>query len=554
MNSTQQMAPTPSSHHSRTSGSLASARGQTPERARPGNPAARVVRCAIYTRKSSEEGLAQEFNSLHAQREAAEAFIASQRSEGWVALPDQYDDGGFTGGNTERPGLKALMRDVEDGKVDCVVVYKVDRLSRSLMDFAKIIDVFNRKEVAFVSVTQQFNTAQSMGRLMLNVLLSFAQFEREMVSERTRDKIAASKRKGKWIGGKPVLGYDLVRLPGVTTRLEVSPTDSALVREIFDLYLEFDSLTKVCAFLNGRGLRTKQWTTAKGKSNGGRPWDKQSLLKVLTNPVYIGKVPHKKDLYNGEHSAIVAGEVFQRVRDRLWTNGKTGGMHVRNQLGALLKGILRCKPCDRAMGHTYSVRSGRPAYRYYVCQTAQKQGCQACPGGSLPAEEIEKLIVEQIRTIGRDPTLIAATFGRIDAEQGERRRALLAESAVARRRVDTLESEIRSTSLDADQSRHAGNRLADLHQQLAAAAQEAEDAAATLREAEGEAVTQEQIAAALGDFDGLWAALTPKEQIDLVHQLVARVDYDGTTQRLNITFHPAGLRSLGRPGATEANS
>ena len=301
------------------------------------NAGVATVRCAIYTRKSSEQGLEQEFNSLHAQRESGEAYVASMKHEGWVALPDQYNDGGFTGGNTDRPGCQRLMADIEAGKVDCVVVYKVDRLSRSLLDFARMMAVFEKHRVSFVSVTQQFNTTQSMGRLTLNILLSFAQFEREIISERTRDKIAASKRKGKWFGGKPILGYDLAPQPAGGSKLVVNAAEAELVREVYHLYLEHRSLTKVAQILNARGSTSKRWTTRKGMAVGGRVWDKHRLINLLTNPAYVGKVKHKKELFAGEHAAIVDERLWQQVFQTIKHNGRTGGMHVRNQHGALLK-------------------------------------------------------------------------------------------------------------------------------------------------------------------------------------------------------------------------
>jgi len=248
-----------------------------------------LIRCAIYTRKSTEEGLEQEFNSLDAQREAGEAYIASQKSEGWVCLPDRYDDGGFTGGNMDRPALKRLLADIEAGRIDCVVVYKVDRLSRSLLDFARIMETFEKHGVSFVSVTQQFNTSTSMGRLMLNVLLSFAQFEREIISERTRDKIAAARRKGKWSGGKPLLGYDLIRSPG-GSRLVVNEQEAEQVREIFRLYLQHERLAPVLRELDRRGWRTKRWITHRGHPCGGQPFNRVTLYRLLTNVAYLGKV------------------------------------------------------------------------------------------------------------------------------------------------------------------------------------------------------------------------------------------------------------------------
>ena len=327
------------------------------------NRVTRQTRCAIYTRKSTEEGLEQEFNSLDAQREAGEAYVASQQGEGWVCLSDRYDDGGFTGGNMDRPALQRLLADIDDGKIDCVVVYKVDRVSRSLLDFTRMMETFEKHQVSFVSVTQQFNTSHSMGRLTLNILLSFAQFEREIISERTRDKIAAARRKGKWVGGMPVLGYDVD--PHVR-KLVVNTAEAERVRAIFDLYLEKQSLIQTAGELNRRSWTTKRWTTRKGHERGGQPFDKTVLFRLLGNVVYLGKVRYKDEVHAGEHEAIVDEDIWQRVQRMLRSNGRSGGMHVRNKYGALLKGLLYCKPCARAMMHTYTSKGNR-RYRYYVC-------------------------------------------------------------------------------------------------------------------------------------------------------------------------------------------
>src|SRR5262245_20278691 len=260
------------------------------------SPQRRPVRCAIYTRKSTEEGLQQEFNSLDAQRESAEAYIAAQKHEGWVCLPDRYDDGGFTGGNLDRPAVQRLMKDIEAGKIDCVVVYKVDRLSRSLMDFARMMETFDKHGVSFVSVTQQFNTTHSMGRLTLNILLSFAQFEREIIGERIRDKLAAQCRKGKWIGGVPVLGYDVDR-SGPSPKLIINAAEASRVREIFQIYLERSSMDAVVKEMTARGWVNKEWRTLRNLPKGGRPFDKCALHALLKNPVYAGMVKHKTELY-----------------------------------------------------------------------------------------------------------------------------------------------------------------------------------------------------------------------------------------------------------------
>jgi site-specific DNA recombinase len=257
----------------------------------------KTIRCAIYTRKSTEEGLEREFNSLDAQREAALAYIASQQHEGWSALPQRYDDGGFTGGNMDRPALKRLLADIQAGQIDCVLTYKVDRLSRSLLDFAKIMACLDQHQVSFVSVTQQFNTATSMGRLILNVLLSFAQFEREIISERTRDKIAAARRKGKWSGGMPLLGYD-VEPRG--SKLVIHEQEAARVRAIFRLYLQHQALLPVVQDLERRDWRTKRWQTRKGHPRGGRLFTNTSLQKILTNITYAGQIRYKGEIHPGE--------------------------------------------------------------------------------------------------------------------------------------------------------------------------------------------------------------------------------------------------------------
>jgi site-specific DNA recombinase len=253
-----------------------------------------IVRCAIYTRKSTTEGLDQAFNSLDAQREACEAYIASQKVLGWEVIPTRYDDGGFTGGNIERPAIQKLLDDVNRGGVDCVVVYKVDRLSRSLLDFARIIKLFEDCQVHFVSVTQHFNTADSMGRLTLNVLLSFAQFEREIIAERTRDKIAAARRRGQWSGGRPILGYDLV--PG-GHRLTVNGVEAEQVRAIFRMYLGKESVLSAAQELNARGWTTKRWTAANGHVIGGRPFDRANLHHLLTNVAYVGRVRYRDETH-----------------------------------------------------------------------------------------------------------------------------------------------------------------------------------------------------------------------------------------------------------------
>jgi len=301
----------------------------------------KTIRCAIYTRKSTDEGLKMEFNSLDAQRESAEAFIKSQVAEGWVALPEKYDDGGFSGGNMDRPAMKRLMAEVQAGKVDCIVVYKVDRLSRSLMDFSRIMETLDHHGCSFVSVTQQFNTTHSMGRLTLNILLSFAQFEREIIAERTRDKMSAARRKGKWVGGHPILGYDIDR---TIRRLVINPQEGEIVRGIFSIYEEKKSLLETLREVNSRGWERKRWLTRDNRMVGGGPWDKNNLYSMLTNIAYTGRVAYGGEIYPGEHEALLETAAWEDVLSILKSNGKSGT--TRNSTDAALRGILYCAHCN----------------------------------------------------------------------------------------------------------------------------------------------------------------------------------------------------------------
>ena len=375
------------------------------------------VRCAIYTRKSTEEGLDQDFNSLDAQREAAEAYIRSQGHAGWTCLPSRYDDGGYSGSNLDRPALQRLLADMQAGQIGCVVTHRVDRLSRSLLDFAKLMEAFERHHVAFVSVTQHFNSATSMGRLVLNVLLSFAQFERELIAERTRDKMAAARRKGKWSGGLPVLGYDV---EARTKKLVVNEAEAARVRAIFALYLEHRGLLPVVEELARRGWCNKQSLTRQGRVRGGRPFTKGSLHQLLTNVSYIGQVRYKNEVHPGEQPAIVDPATWQEVQAHLAHNGQARAVALRSRSRALLQGLLRCRPCGCAMTPAH-VTSGNKRYRYYTCSAAQKKGWHTCPSKSVPALKLERFVLDQIAPHARHvawPTL--APF-----EQAERLRQLV---------------------------------------------------------------------------------------------------------------------------------
>ena len=499
---------------------------------------ARVVRCAIYTRKSSDDGLELDFNSLDAQREAAEAFIASQRGEGWQVIPTHYDDGGFSGGNMDRPALAALLKDVEAGLVDCVVVYKVDRLSRSLLDFTRIIATFESQKVAFVSVTQHFNTTHSMGRLTLNILLSFAQFEREIISERTRDKIAASRRKGIWGGGRPILGYDIERTPG-GSKLIVNQEEAERVRAVYALYLELGSVSRVLRRLDELGWRNKAWTGKDGRQLGGRAFDKSQLFKLLTNPAYIGKVRHKENLYDGLHESIVPVELFSKVSATLRENRNHEGRGSGNARNALLKGLVRCKACGCGMTHHYATdrtKAGEPReYRYYVCSRAQKRGWDACPGPSLPAGELEKFVVARIRALGRDD----ATAGACVRNAQERLRArvseLQRESGAANAQANALVAESRIVA-ERFEGHERDARLAILRESIRSARAAAARLDAQAASIDARVLEDDELTGALESFDPLWESLRFAERERLVRLLVRAIEYDAEHESISVTF------------------
>lgn len=362
----------------------------------------RRMRCAVYTRKSSEEGLDQEYNSIDAQRDAGHAYIASQRAEGWIPVADDYDDPAFSGGNMERPGLKRLMADIEAGKVDVVVIYKIDRLTRSLADFSKMVEVFERQGVSFVSVTQQFNTTTSMGRLMLNVLLSFAQFEREVTGERIRDKIAASKRKGMWMGGVPPLGYDVEN-----RRLVPNPQEAKLIRHIFTRFVELGSSTKLVKELKLDGVTSKAWTTQDGKVREGKPIDKGLVYKLLGNRTYLGELRHKEQWYQAEHLPIVDQTVWDSVHAILATNGRSRANATRATTPFLLKGIVFGHD-GRALTPWHSTKktTGK-RYRYYLPMRDLKEHAGASGLPRMPAAELESAVLDQLRNILRAPNLLS---------------------------------------------------------------------------------------------------------------------------------------------------
>jgi site-specific DNA recombinase len=370
-------------------------------------------RCAVYCRVSTDERLNQEFNSIDAQKEAGQAYIVSQRAEGWIPVADDYDDGGFSGGNMERPALKRLMADIGKGLIDIVVVYKIDRLTRSLMDFSKMVEVFERQKVSFVSVTQQFNTTNSMGRLMLNVLLSFAQFEREVTGERIRDKIAASKRKGMWMGGVPPFGYDVDK-----RQLLINQSEAAVVNRIFEDMLTIGSPTQIAANLTQEGVTTKAWVTRDGQDRPGVRIDKKFLHKLLRNRIYLGEIGHKGAWFPGMHQAIIDKTLWDKVHEVLQRDGhdRSTETKARSRTDALLRGLLYA-PTGERMYPTYA-RKKEQKYRYYFSKSEAQFGAPGKRYSRLPALEIEGAVEAQIRTILGSPESIESVV-RCTKQSGE---------------------------------------------------------------------------------------------------------------------------------------
>ena len=502
----------------------------------------REVRCAIYTRKSHEEGLDQEFNSLDAQRQSAEAYIESQRHEGWRLSRKRYDDAAYSGGTLDRPALKTLLADIQAGHIDCVVVYKVDRLSRSLLDFAKLINLFDEHGVSFVSVTQQFNTTTSMGRLTLNILLSFAQFEREIIGERIRDKKQATASQGKYVGGGPILGLDVVDKKYVVNREEAK-----LVRDIFDRFEKLRSCRKVAVALNAEGFRTKvRPTTTSGKQRGGKPWRQRSVYEVLINRRYIGQIAHKGKAYPGEHEAIVPTEQFERVQKQLSANKTYTHMHQVKRFVSLRR-MIRCGHCGGRVQPTWTRKAGRE-YRYYACTKKVKEGYGQCPLPNLPAGQIETAVVDQLRALLRHPDVIARTYREINTPGSPGSpgsagpdQATLAKLDELRMRRGQTQKSIRAALNVADQDEgFLADELKRLNGELRSLDKSIRDLEA--KATQGAPLELDRVGEALRAIDPVWDVLFPEEQRRVAQLLIE--DITVSTSGIDIRFRTNGIEQI----------
>ncbi|NNC19526.1 recombinase family protein [Corallococcus exiguus] len=509
------------------------------------SPPSDAKRCAVYTRKSTAAGLEMEFNSLDAQRESCVSYV--QRQPGWVLVDESYDDGGFTGANMERPAFQRLLQDVDAGRVDVVVVYKVDRLSRSLLDFAKVMERFNAAGASFVSVTQNFSTADAMGRLTLNMLMSFAEFEREMISERTRDKVAAARRKGKWTGGRAPLGYEVK-----DKRLVVNEYEALVVREAFELYLQHQQASVVSRLLNETGRKTKRYEAQSGATRAARKWTTQDVLRLLRSPLYAGFVPYGDETHQGEHPAIVDRAIFHQVQDML--EGRSPGLqyHGRNP-DYVLRGLLRCGLCGEAMTPG-STRKGAREYRYYRCVTRDKKGKEGCRASPIPAAALEDFVVARLREVSVGEGFAAQVHARLTARLEEKHKALRAERAqlpkdLAKRAGESAKWVDSLSKLEGPARRIVEEKLTAAEEESAGMKKRLVEVERALDAMEGEKLEAAWVARALADFDAVWDALTAANRGRLLQALVGRVVVDEETDRVDVHLALAGETAT--PGRKE---
>jgi len=495
-----------------------------------------ITRCAVYTRKSTEEGLEQEYNTLDAQWDACDSYIRSQKSRQWATLPTHYDDGGFTGANIERPAFARLMEDIKAGNIDTVVVYKVDRLSRSLADFANIMTLLDKHNVAFVSVTQYFDTSTSIGRMTLNILITFAQFEREMISERIRDKIARSRQKGKHMGGQPVLGYDVI-----DKKLIPNEHEKFQIKKIFDLYLNNRSIREITEMIEEWGWTTKHWQTKRGHMAGGKTISPQVLYTILKNPIYVGKIRHNKNVYDGEHEAIIDPEVFEQVNRLLKKNSKSLTNTSRKTFDSILNGILICSHCGSRMIKTYTAKSNK-IYSYYICLRVIKKGRKFCSNPSVPAQKLDEFVINHIKGITKDPKLISAFLDEFGNQKDTKLDELSRNIKALTVNLSRLLLERDRISLDPSLSKYDSlenvqNAISSVSKKLKALEQQKTSIDSTDMNA-GE------ISIVLTQFYGIWDKLSVKEQHKIIDHIFEQIFWDGKKKTMDFEYSPLGLKLL----------
>ncbi len=492
--------------------------------------------CAIYTRKSTDENLNSDFTSLDAQRESCESLIKSRKEEGWQLYPERFDDPAYSGGNINRPGLQKLLALVRQGKIQVVVAYKYDRLSRNIKDFVRILDLFDKYGAAFVSVTQQFDTSTSIGRIFQTMLMGFAQFERELVSERTRDKRAAMIQKGKWPGGMPIIGYDV---DSNTKKLAVNRSETKQAKDQFLFYLKEKSLGRAAKLLNEKAYRLKKWNNKEGVEKGGGRYNKSNLVNILRNPLYVGKLRYKDKLFKGEHTALIEEDLFNRVQKLLNQNNGTHHSANQDKHEFLLKGLVRCQVCGSTMTSNFAYSKGEK-YFYYKCVKVNKFGKEACPVKSAPAKELESLIVKRLSFLGQNKKLVerivkeaqessVKAFGSL---RGDRKR--IQEDI---RRVDDKAQKLMS-ALGTSKNRFVMEKLDELETSKQKAEERLAEINLTIQKLEGQVIDAEIIRKNLKQFEVVIEKLTANEKKDLLRLLIKEVIYDQTQSKIKLTLRP----------------
>ena len=478
-----------------------------------------------------EDGLEQEFNSLDAQRDSAESYIKSQKINGWKLLPDYYDDGGYSGGTTERPALKRLLADVQAGKVDIIVVYKMDRLSRSLLDFMNMAEFLEQRNVSFVSVTQDINTSTSTGRMMLNILMTFSEYERAVITERIKDKIAGAKKRGKYCGGAPVLGYDVK--PKVK-KLKINPEEARIVVSAYKLYLKHGSSKVVAKLLNEKGFTTKSWTSNKGKFHPGRPFNPAIVHRMLTNVLYLGKVNHHGTSYEGEHEAIIETKLWESVQQVVKANANVPAGFKKNVVNSPFKGLLKCGYCGGSFVITYSTKGksskGTRRYMYYLCFTDEKRTESQCPIRRIPAGEIDRVILGQLSKIFKTPSMLAKSCEVMQEADNDRKSALLDREKTLLVEQQKLRQQI-----------HKGGDFDLLHEKFKKVENELAEIKIKLQDARFE-FTNKDVIEACDSIEAVWQELFPAERYRLANLLISKITV--FADRMLIDIKTNGLKSL----------
>lgn len=518
----------------------------------------KIIKCAIYTRKSTDENLNTDFNSLDSQREYCQSFIKSREGEGWKLHPEEYNDPGFTGGNINRPGLRKLLYDARNKKFQVVVCYKYDRLSRNTKDFLHILEIFDQNQVAFVSVTQPIDTTSSVGRLMRSILMDFSQFEREMISERTRDKMAAMAKRGKWIGSNPILGYNYNPDKKL---LEVNPSEAKRVKEIFAIYLKEKSLRISAQTANNKGYRMKSWIARNSNiKKGGAKFNKTNLLRILTNPVFLGKIRYKGQLYKGEHSPIIDEKLFNNVSKILDANNNGAVFQPkRKEVGHnfLLQGIIRCGTCGYAMAPNYAYSRGRKFF-YYKCVSVSKMDPSACEVKSISAKEIDRFVLERLSFLAQNQSVVENIVSQSQASidstlplKLKKKSHLMAELGRIQREASNLVRVLAEEGLASQRKGFIMDELDKLNVRQEEIKGMTENTAKDIQALEERKVEASVIRNNLHNFTQVFHRLQPKEKRELVRLFVKEAVFDKAKGKidLNLRALPALEWDTGDQGA-----